>query len=153
MKTVLVPLGLGLFCFGLMMGCGPKPQRSTVGDLLADEGEDVDLVEELTGIDENTPVAAVEDEEERPTNAVHEPGPAQDEDFIGGEDRISYFIPVDSTTGPVTVTARLLYAPLSYSFIKDLQKDDLPRVNQFIRYWQTTDKVPAEIGSSTKTLH
>jgi hypothetical protein len=107
MKTVWVPLGLGLFCVGLVIGCGPKQQTSTVGNLLADEGDDVDLVEELTGIDENTPVAAVEDEEERPTNAVHEPSAANDQDFIGGPDGVLLGrILINGQESPGTVTVK-----------------------------------------------
>ena len=54
---------------------------------------------------------------------------------------------------PLTITAKLLYAPLAYSFIEDLKKDDqLPKVKDFIHYWQATDKTPAEIGSAEKIL-
>jgi hypothetical protein len=75
---------IGLLAMALVLGCASK-QKSTTDRLLDDEKDDVDLVAELTGIDDDTPVPMEPDEEEQPANHAEEPL-SKDEDFIGGTD-------------------------------------------------------------------
>ena len=67
----------------LAFGCASK-QKSTTKQLLDEEDDDVDLVAELTGIDDDTPVPMEPDEPEQPANLAEEPL-GEDEDFIGGD--------------------------------------------------------------------
>ena len=75
-------------------------------------------------------------------------GRANDDiDFTGGADRVMYRIETDHQ-GPVTLTVRLLYTPVSYSFVKDLEKDrNLPLVKRFMHYYQYADKMPQEVAA------
>jgi hypothetical protein len=75
---------IGLLAFTLALGCASK-QKSTSKQLLEEESDDVDLVAELTGIDDDTPVPMEPDENEKPANHAEEPL-SKDEDFIGGTD-------------------------------------------------------------------
>ena len=71
-----------------------------------------------------------------------------DEDFTGGSDRVTYRIDTSGNRGPYTMTARLLYNPVSYPFVKDLAKDmDLPEVNRFMYLYNKADKMPQEVAA------
>jgi len=70
-----------------------------------------------------------------------------DPDFTGGSDQVLYRIETDHQ-GPITLTVRLLYTPVSYSFVKDLAKDiGLPLVKRFLHYYQYADKMPQEVAA------
>lgn len=56
---------------------------------------------------------------------------AQDRNFVGGRDEVTYEMDVKGATGPFTVNAELLYEPLSFRFIQDLLADDTPEVKTF----------------------
>jgi hypothetical protein len=71
-----------------------------------------------------------------------------DEDFIGGSDQVTYRIDTSGHRGPYTMTARLLFTPVSYPFVKDLAKDqDLPEVDRFMSFYGKVDKMPQEIAA------
>lgn len=72
----------------------------------------------------------------------------EDADFTGGGDQVLYRINTGSASGPITITIRLLYSPVSYSFVKDLGKDaNLPLVKRFLHYYQYADKMPQEVNA------
>ncbi len=75
---------IGLLALTLALGCASK-QTSTTKQLLEDEDDDIDLVAELTGIDDDTPVPMEPDDDEQPSNHAEEPL-GKDEDLIGGTD-------------------------------------------------------------------
>ncbi len=75
-----------------------------------------------------------------------------DTSFQGGSDHITYKIPTNGAQGPFTVKADLLYTALSFSFLEDLKKDDLPLVHAFFQYWRRTDKSPTVISSTQKEV-
>lgn len=71
----------------------------------------------------------------------------QDSNFKAGTDEITYKIQLDKNSGPYTVTARLLYTPISFAFAKDLRKDEhLPLVKRFRHYYDKTDKSPVTVA-------
>ncbi len=71
----------------------------------------------------------------------------EDSDFTGGSDQVLYLIETDHK-GPITVTIRLLYTPVSYAFVKDLAKDrHLPLVKRFMHFYQYADKLPQEVAA------
>lgn len=67
---------------------------------------------------------------------------ADDADFKGGSDVVTYQIQVPDAQGPFTIHAELLYQPLSYPFIQDLLKDQTPLTVQFDGYYAKADKSP-----------
>jgi hypothetical protein len=76
-----------------------------------------------------------------------------DEDFTGGSDQVTYRIDTSGHRGPFTMTARLLFTPVSYSFVKDLAKDeDLPEVNRFMFLYRKADKMGQEVAAIRTTV-
>lgn len=72
----------------------------------------------------------------------------EDADFAGGGDQVLYQINTSDVSSPITITIRMLYSPVSYSFVKDLEKDSsLPLVKRFMHYYQKADKMPQEIAA------
>jgi hypothetical protein len=70
----------------------------------------------------------------------------EDENFSGGSDQVTYRISTTGQKGPFTVTARLLFAAVSYPFVKDLEKDqELFEVNRFMQFYSNADKLPQEV--------
>ena len=70
----------------------------------------------------------------------------EDADFAGGGDQVLYQINTSGVSSPITITIRMLYSPVSYAFVKDLEKDSsLPLVKRFMHYYHKTDKMPQEV--------
>lgn len=65
-----------------------------------------------------------------------------DENFVGGEDDVTYQVNVSRKRRPLTVTAELLYQSISYSFSEDLRQDDIDLVNRFFGFFDPADKAP-----------
>lgn len=77
----------------------------------------------------------------------------QDSNFNAGKDEITYRIKTGKSLGPYTVTARLLYTPLSYAFAKDLRRDEhLPLVKRFRHYYDKTDKSAVTVAIAQDTV-
>lgn len=77
----------------------------------------------------------------------------QDNNFKAGSDEITYRIKAAKNGGPYTVTARLLYTPVSYAFAKDLRRDEhLPLVKRFRHYYDKTDKSPVTVAIARETV-
>jgi hypothetical protein len=70
-----------------------------------------------------------------------------DRSFTGGSDEVTYSIELPQVSGPLTVTARLLYQPASYRFVRDLRAGDTPAIEQFGRYYDAADKTPTLVGA------
>jgi hypothetical protein len=78
---------------------------------------------------------------------------AADPNFIGGSDQVTYEIPLGGYNGPFTITAELLYATISHSFMQDLGRDAaLPLVDRFVRYYDEADKTPVTVAAATGRL-
>lgn len=79
---------------------------------------------------------------------------ATDNNFSGGMDQITYAIPVENQSGPFTITARLLYASLSFAFMQDLHQDaSLAKVRRFTSYYEKTDKTPVAVTALQEVVH
>jgi hypothetical protein len=72
---------------------------------------------------------------------------AGDANFLGGSDLVTYRVEVRDATGPFTVSAELLYEPLSYQFVVDLLADETELTERFGRYWGETDKAPLVVAT------
>jgi hypothetical protein len=70
-----------------------------------------------------------------------------DPTFVGGGDLITYRVDVKQGTGPLTVSAELLYEPLSYQFVRDLLADKTPLTERFAGYYGATDKAPLRVAA------
>ncbi|MCU0509917.1 MAG: cytochrome c family protein [Anaerolineae bacterium] len=64
---------------------------------------------------------------------------ADDRNFAGGRDEVTYEIDVKDAVGPFTVSAELLYEPLSFRFMQDLLADDTPEVKKFAALQKDAD--------------
>ncbi len=71
-----------------------------------------------------------------------------DRSFTGGSDEVTYSVELPQVSGPLTVTARLLYQPASYRFVRDLRTDETPAIEQFGRYYDAADKAPAVVATA-----
>jgi hypothetical protein len=75
---------------------------------------------------------------------------ANDANFSGGQDQVTYQISVPS--GSLTVTAELLYQALSYSFSEDMRPDSTSLVSRFMSMYDASDKTPKIIASAQKSF-
>lgn len=71
-----------------------------------------------------------------------------DRSFTGGSDDVTYSIELPQVSGPLTVTARLLYQPASYRFVRDLRTDATPAIEQFGRHYDAADKAPTVVATA-----
>lgn len=77
---------------------------------------------------------------------------ADDANFVGGSDRVTYRIPVSGFAGPFRVEAQVLYQSISYRFAEDLREEHGAHVQQFMRMWDATDKTPALVAAATAVV-
>ena len=77
---------------------------------------------------------------------------AQDSNFVGGSDQVSYQINVQGASMPLTITAKLLYQTVSCRFAADLGLDSTTLVQRFIGYYTSADKTPALLASILHTI-
>jgi hypothetical protein len=57
---------------------------------------------------------------------------AGDGDFVGGEDRVRYRVPV---AGAASVTLELRYQPIAFRWARNLERYDAPEPRAFVRYY------------------
>jgi hypothetical protein len=72
---------------------------------------------------------------------------ADDEDFTGGADQITYDIDLAGATGSMDITVELLYQTVSYPFIVDLAKDETDLVNQFMVMYDPAENAPLRLDA------
>ena len=72
---------------------------------------------------------------------------ADDANFLGGSDLVTYKVEVGDATGPFTVNAELLYEPLSYQFVVDLLAAETELTERFGTYWGETDRAPLVVAT------
>ncbi len=70
----------------------------------------------------------------------------KDENFVGGGDLVTYQVDVKGATGPFTVSAELLFEPLSYQFIQDTLKDGTDLTVRLSKYYAAADKTPSVVA-------
>lgn len=72
---------------------------------------------------------------------------AADENFVGGGDSVTYRMEVGGASGPFTLSAELLYEPLSYRFVADMLADETELTARFGAYYEQTDKAPLVVAA------
>ena len=60
---------------------------------------------------------------------------------------MTYRVEVGSATSPFTVSAELLYEPLSYQFVMDLLSDETELTERFGRYYATAARPPLVVAT------
>lgn len=75
----------------------------------------------------------------------------KDSDFSGGEDTVRYIISVSGHKGPFKVKAELLYQPISYHFLKDLEKTNTSGVAEFLNMFSKIDSAMV-VSSDSATV-
>jgi hypothetical protein len=77
-------------------------------------------------------------------------GQAQfDRDFLGGSDEVIYSVEIPPVGGNLTLTARLLYQPVSFRFVSDLRGSDTPEVASYTALHDAADHTPTVIATVT----
>lgn len=74
---------------------------------------------------------------------------AADDNFIGGQDTVTYQIDPGDASGPFTVEVALLYQSISYRWAQNLNEYPTDRVDDFMRYYQAVDNQPVTIAIQT----
>lgn len=78
--------------------------------------------------------------------------PATEDDFQGGSDQVVYEIDIAGVTGPLNVSARLLFQSLSYPFVADLAATSTDLVTRFIGMYDPAAKVPEVLAQQQVTV-
>ena len=76
---------------------------------------------------------------------------ADDANFVGGGDRITYRVDVSSAQGPFTVQAELLYQPLAYRFVQDMLADSGESGEAFGSFFAAADHTPDRVAAVEPT--
>jgi hypothetical protein len=74
---------------------------------------------------------------------------AEDEDFLGGGDRVAYRVGLDGAQGPFTVTVELLYQSVGYRWAQNLERHDALETVLFLSYYETVPNLPVVVASMT----
>ncbi len=72
---------------------------------------------------------------------------AGDPNFAGGSDLVTYQVHVAGASGPFTLSAELLYEPLSYGFVREMQAAGTELAERFGGYYSAADKSPLVVAT------
>jgi hypothetical protein len=72
---------------------------------------------------------------------------AGDASFLGGSDLVTYSVEVRGASAPFTVSAELLYEPLSYQFVMDLVAEQTELTERFGEYYGEADQAPLVVSA------
>ena len=90
-----------------------------------------------------------------PTEIVPWGDAATDADFVGGSDRVTYQVPVESAAG-LTVEVEMVYQTLGYRWAENLRQyadpETAPEIVTFLRYYEAVPNTPEFVASDTVTL-
>jgi len=76
----------------------------------------------------------------------------EDEDFLGGSDKITFRISLQEVKGPITVKAELMFQPIAYRWAQNLDPYDTPETNKFVEYYNAMSNSSSVVLANT-TLH
>jgi hypothetical protein len=83
--------------------------------------------------------------------AVHG-GAAEDEDFVGGSDRIRYAVNVGRAPAPLTVIAELWYQPIGYRWAMNLGAYETQESAQFLTFFNGMASSTGALLARTETV-
>jgi hypothetical protein len=73
----------------------------------------------------------------------------EDEDFVGGGDRIRYVIDLGGATGPFNVTAELLFQSISFRWVEKMRGQDAEEAQRFLSYVDQVPNRPHVVATAT----
>jgi len=74
-------------------------------------------------------------------------GPAADDsDFTGGSDSVTYSVALPNTAGPFSMTAEFYFQSIGFRWAQNLRAYDAPEPQRFVRYYDE------QAGRSSKLL-
>ncbi len=71
----------------------------------------------------------------------------EDEDFLGGGDRVQYQVEVDEAQGPFTVTVELRYQSIGYRWVENLRAKQAPEIERFLGYYAAVPNTGTLVAS------
>jgi hypothetical protein len=74
---------------------------------------------------------------------------AEDEDFLGGGDRVRYEVPLDGAEGPFVVTVDLLYQSIGYRWAQNLRRHEGPEIARFLGYYEAVPNLPVIVATAS----
>ena len=80
------------------------------------------------------------------------PAGVTDDNFVGGGDRIGLTVNVANSPAPYTITATLLYQPLSARYAAELFVADTPEVRAFRVMYEKADRTPELVTTVSKQV-
>jgi hypothetical protein len=73
-------------------------------------------------------------------------GPAaQDDDFVGGSDRLRYAIDVAERDGPFEIRIELRYQPIAFRWAQNLKKYEAAESRRFVGYYESMASASSEV--------
>jgi hypothetical protein len=79
-------------------------------------------------------------------------GASDDDDFVGGRDRIAYTIDVSEAEGPFIVDVELVYQPIAYRWAHNLGDQEAEEIERFIAYYEEAADQSAVVLASAKAI-
>jgi hypothetical protein len=73
----------------------------------------------------------------------------EDEDFLGGGDRVPYAIELGNAEGPFTVTVELLYQSVGYRWVQKMHRYEPPEPARFLDYYEAVPNRPVVVARTT----
>jgi hypothetical protein len=70
----------------------------------------------------------------------------EDQDFLGGSDRLSYQVDVGERQGPFTVSVRVLYQAIAYRWMENLRAFDAPEIEAMSAYYDALPDIPVVVA-------
>lgn len=83
--------------------------------------------------------------------AVHG-GAADDQDFVGGRDRVRYAVDVSAAEGPFIVDVELVYQPVGYRWAHNLGDHEAEEIQRFIGYYGEMADRSAAVLAADKVI-
>ena len=78
-------------------------------------------------------------------------GALDDDDFVGGGDRVAYVVDVSNAESPFLVGAELLYQPIGYRWAQNLGDQQAVEIDRFIGYYNEMAGASAVVLSSASS--
>lgn len=75
-----------------------------------------------------------------------------DDDFVAGEDRVTYEASLGVATGPFIVTANLYYQSIGFRFLEDLRQDTTTEGDAFLGYYDAADNAPILVATASAVV-
>jgi hypothetical protein len=61
----------------------------------------------------------------------------EDDDFVGGADRVRYAVDLAGDSGPFTIEAELWYQPVAYRWAQNLRQQQAEEIERFVAYYDS----------------